>query len=266
MSLIDKFVAAVTPPESDQDRIDARTKATNAATPGDWLDLILQHHRSIEDAFAQVKSAGDAGSRKAALKQLGTLLTGHSIAEEAAIYPALADDGEKMHASMGYEEQSAVKIQMALIEKLDPMSQEFADKLEHIEGAVAHHVYAEEGNWYIDLKEKASADDQALLTARYTEEFERYCGKGGSGSGQGLNPGAGMNHGFGGGMGGDHGPREGMSQGIGQGAGDGGSMSQGQGMDTDIGAGQDISQNQGIGQSMDQGMPGSDEASRPMRI
>lgn len=176
MSIVDKVIAAVTPPESEAQRVEARNQAHAAAIPGDWLSQILDHHLDIEDAFDDVKEAADAGSRTAALKQLGVLLTGHAIAEEAVIYPALADGGEKTHAGMGYDEQAMVKIQMALLEKLDPMSQDFLDKLEHIASAVAHHVYAEEGNWYLDLKDKASAADQAVLTRRYAEEYESYVG------------------------------------------------------------------------------------------
>jgi hypothetical protein len=66
---------------------------------------------------------------------------------------------------------------MGLLENLPPMSQEFLDKLEHIEGAVAHHVYEEEGNWFLDLKSKLSAADQVKLTQRYAEQFSRYMGK-----------------------------------------------------------------------------------------
>lgn len=176
MSILDRFIAAVTPPESEEDRLEARKQATAAAMPGDWLDLILQHHMDIEDAFLEVEAPPDARARTAALKRLGVLLTGHAIAEEAVIYPALAEDGEKTHAGMGYDEQAMVKVQMALLEKLEPMSRDFTDKLGHIKGAVAHHMYAEEGNWFLDLKERASAKDQVLLTRRYAEEYERYAG------------------------------------------------------------------------------------------
>jgi hypothetical protein len=176
MSILDRFIAAVTPPETEDARLEARTKATQAAMPGDWLDQILQHHMDIEDAFADVKAASDAAARTSALKTLGILLTGHAIAEEAVIYPALAKDGEKTHAGLGYDEQAMVKVQMALLEQLEPMSQDFIDKLEHIEGAIAHPVYAEEGNWFLDLKDSASADEQAMLTKRYAEEYERYVG------------------------------------------------------------------------------------------
>jgi hypothetical protein len=176
MSIIDRFIAALAPPESAEDRLEARTKATRAALPGDWLDQILQHHMDLEDAFDDVKAAVDAHARTGALKQLGVLLTGHAIAEEAVIYPALAQDDEKPHAAAGYDEQAMVKVQMALLEQLDPMSQDFIDKLEHIEGAVAHHMYAEEGNWFLDLKASASPEQQARLTKRYAEEFQRYVG------------------------------------------------------------------------------------------
>lgn len=42
MSVIDKIVAAVTPPESEEARADARLKANAAARPGDWLSQVLQ--------------------------------------------------------------------------------------------------------------------------------------------------------------------------------------------------------------------------------
>jgi hypothetical protein len=176
MSIVDKVIAAVTPPESDEARAEARAKARAAARPGDWLSLILEHHVQLEAAFAAVKGASDTGSRLAAQKQLAVLLTGHAIAEESVIYPALALSSEKGHASMGYTEQSAVKIQMAALEKLAPMSKDYTDKLEHIRGAVAHHMYEEEGNWFLDVKQKATASDQAKLTERYLEEFQRYTG------------------------------------------------------------------------------------------
>ncbi len=174
MSILDKVVAAVTPPETDEQRAQARAKARSAATDGDWLSLVLDHHRQIEAAFAAVKAATDAASRRAAQQRLALLLTGHSMAEEAVIYPALVKAGEQAHSTKAYTEQSAAKVQMGLLEDLEPMSQEYLDKLEHIRGAVAHHVYEEEGNWFVDLKTKLPAKDQTKITFRYREEFLRY--------------------------------------------------------------------------------------------
>ena len=177
MSMLDKVVAAVMPTESDEQRAEARAKARNAATDSDWLSLVLDHHEQIEAAFAAVKSAPDAASRRGAQKRLAVLLTGHSIAEEAVIYPALVKADEQGHATKAYTEQSGAKVQLALLEDLDPMSQEYIDKLEHIRGAVAHHVYEEEGNWFVDLKEKLPPADQTKITFRYSQEFSRYMGQ-----------------------------------------------------------------------------------------
>ena len=176
MSIVDKIIAAVTPPEGDDVRTEARAKAHSVASPGDWLSMVLEHHERIETAFAAVKAADSANAQIAAHKKLAIMLTGHANAEESVIYPALAGANERGHATAAYTEQAATKIQMGLLEKLAPMTTEYLEKLEHIRGAVAHHMYEEEGNWFIDLKQKAPAADQVQITRRYEEEFTRYVG------------------------------------------------------------------------------------------
>jgi hypothetical protein len=174
MSILDKVISAVTPPESDAARMEARAKARSAAVAGDWLAQVLDHHQKIEKAFAEVEAAVAVDVRIAAQKALGIILTGHSIAEENVIYPALALAKEKGHATTAYTEQAAAKMQMAALETLAPMTQDYLDKLGHIKGAVTHHMYEEEANWFMDLKHRASTAEQAHLTARYAEEFDRY--------------------------------------------------------------------------------------------
>lgn len=176
MSFLDKIAAAVMPPESDQDRVDARRKAQSFATPGGWLEIVLDQHRQIEAAFLKALTSGDAATRKSALKELAVLLTGHANAEESVLYPALADAGEKANAGMAYEEQAMTKIQMAKLEMLDPMGQEWREKLEHIRGAVLHHMYEEEGTWFPKLHERVPESHHARLTQRFMEEFSRYTG------------------------------------------------------------------------------------------
>jgi hypothetical protein len=177
MGLFDKIVGAVTPPESEEKRKEAHEKARALAEPGDWLSVILDHHEAIESAFARVKAADGADERKRALKGLGILLTGHSMAEETAVYPAVADADSKLSAETAYMEQVAAKMQIAKLELLDPMSQAFLDKLGHLEGAVLHHVYKEESDWFPDLKRKADLSLQAHVKQRYLEEYDRYMGE-----------------------------------------------------------------------------------------
>jgi hypothetical protein len=174
MSILDKAIAAVTPPVSDEKRAEAHAKARAAAEPGDWLSQVLDHHEEIDAAFAAVKAATTPATRRSAEKTLGALLTGHSMAEEAVIYPTLAQAGKQGHANTAYTEQAAAKQQMAALEVMDPMSEDYLDKLGHLEGAVKTHVFQEESDWFIDMKEKAPAEAQAHATARYREEAGRY--------------------------------------------------------------------------------------------
>lgn len=176
MGLFDKIIDAVTPPESEEKRKEAHEKARAAAQPGDWLSIILDHHEGIESAFAEVKSANGAENRKRALNRLGILLNGHAMAEEVTVYPAVAKAESKMSAETAYTEQVAAKMQLAALELLDPNSQEFNDKLGHLEGAVLHHVYKEESEWFPELKRKADQELQAHVKERYLAEYGRYMG------------------------------------------------------------------------------------------
>lgn len=180
MSFLDKLVASVTPPESEQDRIEARRKAESLAGQSDWLAVALEHHRKIESCFELAARAATAQERTAACRELATVLTGHANAEESVLYPAMTEHGEKAHATMAYEEQAMTKVQLARLEKIDPNSQEWQDKLEHIRGAVLHHIYEEEGTWFPQLRESIPAQDDAMLTSRFVEEFERYAGGSGA--------------------------------------------------------------------------------------
>jgi hemerythrin superfamily protein len=122
MSVIDRAIAAVTPPESEEARAEARKKAESIATPGDWLSQIINHHRGIESQFADLKIATSPDARRASLKKLSLLLTAHSVAEEVAVYPAMAANHEVGHAELAYQEQAAAKMEMGLLERLDPES------------------------------------------------------------------------------------------------------------------------------------------------
>ncbi|MDX3901116.1 MAG: hemerythrin domain-containing protein [Sphingobium sp.] len=177
MSLFDKIIDAVTPPESHETRMKARAEARAAAAPGDWLNAVIDHHEQIEAAFAEVRDATSAGTRLAALKALAVLLTGHSNAEEAVLYPAMVDSGHKAHSGLAYEEQAMAKVQLALLEKIEPMSEDFLNKLGHLQGAVTHHMYQEESSWFLKLKEEVPAAEQAKLAGRYREEIDRYAGR-----------------------------------------------------------------------------------------
>ncbi|KHL25677.1 hypothetical protein PK98_03245 [Croceibacterium mercuriale] len=177
MSVLDKLVAAVTPMESEEERAQAHRDAQDLAASNPWLDRALRHHEQIGAAFERARHATTEGDATMAVKQLAEVLIAHSVAEEVVLYPALVMEGHKAHATIAYEEQTLVKVQMAELERLAPLSQEWRDKLEHIRGAVMHHIYEEESTWFPEIAREVSETDRVLLDQRFAEEFNRYMGK-----------------------------------------------------------------------------------------
>lgn len=141
----------------------------------DWFALVLEHHAQIRSAFDRALAAPPGGARLAALKGLAVLLTGHSIAEEAVLYPVLKTMG-LADGKEAYSEQSDAKVEMAALEMIDPASGDWEVRLDQIRSAVLEHMAAEENDRFPAIRE---ADvNQAKLTARYAEEFGRYTGTG----------------------------------------------------------------------------------------
>jgi hemerythrin superfamily protein len=165
--------ATKAPAPSEDKRSAARWKAQQLTSAGDWLFAALDHHRDIEGAFGAVSSAMP-GVRATALKALATVLMGHSIAEEAVLYPALAEAGETARSSLAYGEQAMVKTQMAALQDIDPESDAFLTTLQEIRSAVLLHMYEEERTWFPLLKQRLSEMDQRALTTRFLDEYRRY--------------------------------------------------------------------------------------------
>lgn len=180
MSWLDKIGSTVFPLASDEKRAEARRKAEELGRMNQWLGQIVAHHKAIEQCFEDALGATGLDARRHAMKELARLNTGHSIAEEVTVYPALVEHngvvGGKIQAVLAYEEQQMTKIEQAMLEQLDPMSEEWWTKLEHIKSAVQQHVYEEENHRFAELAKALSPGESARLSRRYAEEFERYCG------------------------------------------------------------------------------------------
>lgn len=176
MSFIDRIAAAVTPAASDEACASARRKAVAMAASEPWFSAILDHHKQIERLITEAINANNAEDRRWGLRELAQVLTAHAMAEEAVIYPDIAEYDGKGHAAMAYEEHSMTKIELAMLEKLDPMSEDWQAKLRHIEGALQQHMYQEEGTWLPALAKATPAEEKARMTGRFIEEYERYMG------------------------------------------------------------------------------------------
>jgi hemerythrin superfamily protein len=178
MSWLDNIGSKVMPMASAEKRAEARRHAEELARDNDWLAMILDHHRQIESHVTAALNGATADARKASMKRLALVLTGHSNAEEVTIYPAILEYSGTMSTAMAYEEQEITKIQMAKLERLDPMSEDWREKMEHIKSALEQHVYQEEKSWFTEVATNAPMAERERLSRRYAEEFARYCGPG----------------------------------------------------------------------------------------
>lgn len=177
MSFLDKIAAAVIPAETDEQRMEARQRARATAGGSGWLAMAVSHHDQIESGFATALTSTSESEADHAVKEVAALLIAHSIAEEVVLYPAMVIEGHKTSATMAYQEQQMAKVQMAELERLTPLSQEWREKLEHIQGAVLHHIYEEESDWFLEIAQETGGASQTMLDARFTEEFERSMGR-----------------------------------------------------------------------------------------
>ena len=63
MSVVDKVLGALTPPESDEARREATQKARALSRGDDWLAMALDHHEAIRAAFETCRMADTPHSR-----------------------------------------------------------------------------------------------------------------------------------------------------------------------------------------------------------
>jgi hemerythrin superfamily protein len=173
MSFLDRIASAIAPAATDQQRVEARAQLEQLAVNEPFAEEILAHHRRIESLFTEAREGTGAGAQ-GTIAELAMLLNAHSMAEEAVVYPEISANSSKAHAGMAYEEHAMTKVQLAELQKLTPGTQEWHEKLDHIESAVQQHVYQEEGSWLPDVIRYAPADARQRMSMEFREYFERF--------------------------------------------------------------------------------------------
>jgi hemerythrin superfamily protein len=134
------------------------------------VDLILQDHREFERLFEVLRSQPE--KRETSLPVLTTLLTAHSRAEEAEVYPAARDEAGAQH-DVAHSQEEHIEADQ-LLEKLattDPQSPDFEAALAAVVKSVGHHIEEEEETVLADLTLRLSEQrlielGDAFLSAR----------------------------------------------------------------------------------------------------
>ena len=121
----------------------------------DVVDLIMKDHREVERMFEQLRS--DPSVRPGLVPVLTTLLTAHSRAEEAEVYPVARDEaGDAKDVEHSQKEHLEAEQLLEKLADTDPTSAEFDSVLGQVIDAVTHHVEEEESSILPGLRNKLS--------------------------------------------------------------------------------------------------------------
>lgn len=128
----------------------------------DVVDLIMADHREVERLFEQLKTQPE--SRPLVVPVVAALLTAHSRAEEAEVYPAARTEaGETDEVAHSQEEHLQAEQIMHRLVELAPDDQRFESTLQELVDAVQHHVQEEESTVLPGMRERIPDDRRQKL-------------------------------------------------------------------------------------------------------
>jgi len=143
--------------------------------PADVVELIMNDHREVERLFEVLKT--EPSKRPNLLPVLTTLLTAHSRAEEAEVYPAAAEAGGDDEVAHSQEEHVEADQLLAELAATDPDSPQFETALENLVAAITHHVEEEESTVLPGLKSRVSQDRLAELGEAFLASRAQHLGE-----------------------------------------------------------------------------------------
>jgi hemerythrin superfamily protein len=101
-------------------------------------------------------------------QQMAGVLTAHSRAEEAEVYPAVADASDPEEVKHAREEHAEADDLLASLKGMDPESPEFMEKLSKLIEGVSHHIEEEESTALPALRSGVDAARLAQLAEAFT--------------------------------------------------------------------------------------------------
>ena len=136
----------------------------------DIVDVIKSQHRQVEILIARAQDEKE--DTLAVLEQIKELLVPHSRAEEAFVYPRIAElqpkDEEEVQDGAAEHHHVESLLQELLAE--DPEGPGYDGKLAAMAGELQHHVEEEEEDLLPVLSDKASDEERADMASRFLQE------------------------------------------------------------------------------------------------
>jgi hemerythrin superfamily protein len=142
----------------------------------DVVDLIMQDHREVERLFDELKQHPE--KRPLLTPVLCALLTAHSRAEEAEVYPAAKQEaGEDDEIAHSQEEHAQAEQLLARLAKTDPTTPRYDEVLDKVIDAVTHHVEEEESTVLPGMREHLDEQRRAQLGQAFVTSREQHLGE-----------------------------------------------------------------------------------------
>lgn len=141
-------------------------------TDADVGVVIEQDHRELGRLFGQLRDP--ASDRPQLTNHLTMLLTAHSRAEEAEVYPVAAEAGDADAVARNIDEHLELDRLLAELGSTEPTSAAFDSLLDGLAQAVRHHIEEEESTLLRHLKQRLSEPRRQEVGGAFLAARARY--------------------------------------------------------------------------------------------
>jgi hypothetical protein len=124
----------------------------------DFVTLLTEDHRRVEQLFNQFDETGDVG----VARQIWLELSAHSMVEEELVYGLYSAKVDNAGAAEARAEHQEAKDLIVALEGMEPGSDEFVSTMAQLKASVMHHVEEEESELFPNML-KTLPDTAAVL-------------------------------------------------------------------------------------------------------
>ena len=124
----------------------------------DFVTILTEDHRRVEQLFAQFDETGDPG----VAQQIFLELSAHSMVEEEMIYGLYSAKVDNAGAAEARAEHQEAKDLILRLEGMQPGSDEFTATMAELKASVMHHVQEEENEMFPKMLAKIPETSEIL--------------------------------------------------------------------------------------------------------
>lgn len=138
----------------------------------DVIEVLTHDHAEVEQMFTQLQTLrgmtgeGAERQRKDLVDQVTIELVRHSVAEEAEVYPRVAEKISDAEAEQAKQEHAEAEEVMKRLAKLQPGDPTFDDDLAALMLGVREHVAEEEGQMFPHMRAAFTQEELVELGAK----------------------------------------------------------------------------------------------------